>query len=237
MTTLLLKDLGQMDYLTALSLQERLVEIKQKGELPDILLLVEHPHVYTIGKSGKDSNPLYAGKIPVYRTSRGGDITYHGPGQMVAYPLLGLRSRLRKDVHRYLRNLELAVIETLRGFGIEAERNPPWTGIWTGRKKIASIGIAVRRGITYHGVALNVNTDLAYFDRIIPCGLPWAEITSIQKETGKEVPLEKVQEEFVNRFQLRFDYTYLQELCLEDIQTGSKSDSPAAPVTSASSGS
>ncbi|MBI4490805.1 MAG: lipoyl(octanoyl) transferase LipB [Deltaproteobacteria bacterium] len=236
MRTLLFRDLGQIDYLSALSLQERLVEIKQREGLPDILLLVEHPHVFTIGRGGKDSNLLCPGEVPVYRASRGGDATYHGPGQMVVYPLLDLRSRLRKDVHRYLRLLEMVLIRTLNGFGLDAERNPPWTGVWIEKRKIASIGVAVRKGITYHGLALNVSTDLTYFNRIIPCGLAWAEMTSIQKEVGREVPLEQVKEEFLRHFLQKFHYAELIELCCEDIQIGSRSGLQAAPTTSASSG-
>ncbi|MFQ5902867.1 MAG: lipoyl(octanoyl) transferase LipB [Candidatus Binatia bacterium] len=236
MTTLLYKDLGQMDYLTALSLQERLVEIKRKEKLPDILLFVEHPHVFTIGRSGEESNLLCPREVPVYRTSRGGDATYHGPGQMVAYPLLDLRSTLRRDVHRYLRHLEMTSIRTLSGFGLRGERNPPWTGVWIGRRKIVSIGVAVRRRITCHGLALNVNTDLTYFSRIIPCGLSWAEVTSIQKELGKEFPMERVKEEFLHHFVQKFRYAESKELCHEDIPIGSRSEPPAVPTTSASSG-
>lgn len=236
MNTFLYRDLGQMDYLTTLSLQERLVEMKQRERLPDVLLLVEHPHVFTIGRGGKESNLLCPGEVPVYRTGRGGDVTYHGPGQMVVYPLLDLRSTLRKDVHRYLRHLEMVAIRTLNGFGLRGKRSPPWTGVWIEKKKIASIGVAVRRGITYHGLALNVNTDLAYFTRIIPCGLAWAEMTSIRAELGGELPLEQVKEEFLHHFVQRFQYTEFKELCHEDILIGSKSKPQEIPTTSASSG-
>lgn len=232
MRTLLFKDLGEMDYLTALSLQERLVGIKQREELPDVVLLVEHPHVFTTGRSGKESNILTPGEVPVCRTSRGGDATYHGPGQMVVYPLLDLRSTLRKDVHRYLRTIEMVTIRTLEGYCLKAERDPPWTGVWIENRKIASIGVAVRQGITYHGLALNVSTDLTYFRRIIPCGLTWAEITSIQRELGREVPLEQVKGEFLHHFVKRFCYTELKELCHEDIQIGSRSKPRAVPTTS-----
>jgi len=159
MQTLLVTDLGRMDYLTALSLQERLLELKQQQSFADILLLVEHPHVFTLGRSGKESNILSPGNVPVLRASRGGDVTYHGPGQLVAYPILDLNSTLRKDVHRYLRNLELTTIQTLASFGLVADRKPPWTGVWIDNRKIASIGVAVRRRITYHGAALNVSPD------------------------------------------------------------------------------
>ncbi|HEX2387122.1 MAG TPA: lipoyl(octanoyl) transferase LipB, partial [Candidatus Binatia bacterium] len=179
MTALLYKDLGVLDYNAALAVQENLVEQKQKADLPDILLLVEHPHVITLGRGGKESNVVDAAEVAVIRSSRGGDVTYHGPGQLVAYPIVDLKSKLRKDVHRYLRWLEATAIRTLADFGIAAERRPPCTGIWIGKKKIAAIGVAVRRGITYHGLALNVSTDLSYFRRIVPCGLAWSEVTSI----------------------------------------------------------
>jgi lipoate-protein ligase B len=235
MNTLLYRDLGRMEYLAALSFQERLVEIKQRRKLADILLVVEHPHVITIGRSGKESNLLFPGEIPVCRTSRGGDVTYHGPGQMVVYPLLDLRSTLRRDVHRYLRGLETTAIQTLGGFGIRGERMPPWTGVWIGKRKIASIGVAVKRGITHHGLALNVNTDLTCFDRIIPCGITWAGITSIEREVGREVAMQHVKDEFLRCFTERFDYTEIRDLCHEDIQTGSKSEPLEIPTTSASS--
>jgi lipoate-protein ligase B len=197
-----------------------------------MLLLVEHPHVFTIGRGGKQEHLLHRGNIPFHRTSRGGDITYHGPGQIVVYPLIDLRSRLRRDVHVYLRRLEQTAITALKTFGIYATTNPPWTGVWIGHKKIASIGVAVRRGITYHGLALNVSTDLAYFDRIIPCGLPWAEVTSMERELGREIPLAQAKEELTRNFVARFGYRELQELCLEDIPTGSKLEPRAVPTTS-----
>ena len=233
MQTLLLTDLGRLDYPTALSLQERLLELKQRQNSADILLLVEHAHVFTLGRSGKEANVISPGEIPVLRTSRGGDVTYHGPGQLVAYPILDLNSTLRKDVHRYLRNLELATIETLAFFGLVAERKPPWTGVWIANRKVASIGVAVRRRITYHGVALNVNPELSYFNRIVPCGLNWAEVTSIQKELGLEVSPEEVKREFVRTFVARFGFEGVRELCLEDIPTGLRSSRPAVPTISA----
>jgi lipoate-protein ligase B len=132
--------------------------------------------------------------------------------------------------------LEQAAIRTLGSFGIEAERNPPWTGIWIGKKKIAAIGVAVRRGITYHGLALNVNTDLTYFERIVPCGLPWSEATSIKKELGKQVAMKMVKQTFLRHFLRQFGYTETKELCQEDIQIGLKSGLREAQITSGSNG-
>lgn len=235
MKTLFYSHLANMDYVTALGLQEELLERKQREGFPDILLLVEHPHVFTIGRSGKDGHLVAPGDVPVYRTSRGGDVTYHGPGQLVAYPIVDLRSKLRRAVHRYLYSIEVTVIRTLACFGLSAERKPPWTGIWIGKKKIASVGIAVKRGVSYHGLALNVNPDLGYFERIIPCGLAWAETTSMARELGTEIPLGQVQAEFLRCFVKRFGYAELKEVCPEDIRTGSKSDFPGAPTTSISS--
>ena len=237
MNTLLFKDLGRMDYQAACAIQESLLEVKQSASLPDILLLVEHPHVFTIGRSGKEANVLCPAEVPVCRASRGGDVTYHGPGQVVAYPLLDLRSKLRRDVHRYLRGVERTLIRTLDSFGVGGDRKPPWTGVWVGERKIASIGVAVRRGITCHGAALNVNTDLAYFRRIVPCGLAWARMTSIQRENGKEVSMNRVKERFLAHFMEEFRYLEHKELCREDIRIGSRSDFPAAPAISTSSGS
>ena len=220
MAELFYKDLGRMDYLTALALQERIVERKQRGTLGDVLLFVEHPHVYTLGRGGKLSNVLAAFDVSVIRTSRGGDVTYHGPGQMVVYPLIDLRSKLRKDVHRYLRNLESSAIRTLEDFGLGAIRRPPHTGIWIGNGKIAAIGIAVRRGITCHGLALNVKVDLSYFNRIVPCGLTWAGVTSMEKELGAGVSIADVRDKFLRHFAELFGYSRIEKSeALFDCQT------------------
>ena len=211
MAELFYKDLNSMDYLGALALQEKLVERKQREPSADILLFVEHPHVFTLGRGGNDMNVLSAGDVPVHRTSRGGDVTYHGPGQLVIYPIIDLRSKLRKDVHKYLRHLELAAIKTLKEFSLEASRRPPYTGIWIDTRKIAAIGVAVRRGITFHGLALNVNTDLSYFNRIVPCGLAWADVTSVARELGTDQNLAEVRERFLFNFAELFGYTDVKE--------------------------
>ena len=211
MAELLYKDLGRMEYLAALALQERLVELKQCESSPDILLFVEHPHVYTLGRGGNESNVIAPEEVPVYRSSRGGDVTYHGPGQLVIYPIIDLRSKLRKNVHRYLRNLEMTAIRTLEDFNLTGSRRPPFTGIWTGDRKIAAIGVAVRRCITYHGLALNVSTDLAYFNRIVPCGLAWADVTSMAKELGAQPGQREVRDRFLHQFAEIFGYSEIQE--------------------------
>lgn len=227
---LLYKNLGSMDYLAALALQEKLVERKQRESSPDILLFVEHPHVYTLGRGGNESNVVAPQEVPVYRTSRGGDVTYHGPGQIVVYPIIDLRSKLRKDVHRYVRNLESSAIGTLKDFGLEGTRRPPFTGIWIGDKKIAAIGVAVRRCITFHGLALNVNPDLNYFKRIIPCGLPWAEVTSMAKELGKEQSTERVRENFLRHFAELFGYADVEEGLEFEYHTGALNSESGATI-------
>jgi lipoyl(octanoyl) transferase len=221
---LLYQDLGRLNFVTALSRQEQLIELKQRQGIADILLFVEHPHVYTIGRGGDLNNVVAARDVPLYRASRGGDVTYHGPGQLVVYPIIDLRSKLRKDVHRYVRNLEMAAIETLKDFGLEAKRRPPYTGIWIDDRKIAAIGIAVRRGITFHGLALNVNTDLSYFNRIVPCGLAWADVTSMAKELDKELSTRNVRESFLRHFIELFGYTKIENIShFSEFQAGQKS--------------
>jgi lipoate-protein ligase B len=224
MTILLCQDLGRMEYYAAVALQETLIGLRQKQLVGDCLLFVEHPHVYTLGRGGKAANVLAPKDVPVYRTSRGGDVTYHGPGQLVIYPIIDLRSKLRKDVHHYVRNLEQSAILTLADFAIAAARRLPYTGIWIGDRKIGAIGVAVRRCITFHGLALNVNTDLSYFQRIIPCGLPWADVTSMEKELGSAPSTREVSEKFLHHFAELFGYTEIKEneehFELRAVQTG-----------------
>jgi lipoate-protein ligase B len=208
---LLYQDLERMEYSDALQYQQRLVEAKQRETSADVLLFVEHPHVYTLGRGGNESNVLAPENVPVIRTSRGGDVTYHGPGQLVVYPVLDLRSKLRKDVHRYVRNLELSAIYTLKDFGLSATRRPPFTGIWIGDKKIAAIGVAVKRCITFHGLALNVNTDLSYFKRIIPCGLTWADVASMASELGAAQNFAAVRDRFLYNFAEVFGYSEIEK--------------------------
>lgn len=209
---LLYRNLGRLDYLSAAKVQQEIVARKQRQTSADVLLLVEHPHVYTLGRGGKEANVLAPLEVPVYRTDRGGDVTYHGPGQLVAYPIIDLRSKLRRDVHRYVRNLELSAIRTLKNFGLTGTRWPPYTGLWIANRKIAAIGIAVRRSITFHGIALNVNTDLDYFKRIIPCGLAWADVTSMAQELGKPQEMKLVRDIFLRQFAEVFGYDSISVL-------------------------
>ncbi len=199
-------DLGRLDYEAALAVQEQVLEAKTRGAADDCLILVEHPHVITTGRREARAHILDPDGVPVLATSRGGDVTYHGPGQLVAYPIVDLKSKLRRAVHRYLDGLEQVIIDVLGSFGLAGARRPPFTGVWTGDRKICAIGIAVRRGVTYHGAALNVAPDLSYFRRIVPCGLEWAQVTSIERETGRSIEMATVKHLLIQEFCRRFGY-------------------------------
>jgi len=175
--------LGTVEYREAYAIQERVRARRQAEEIPDTLLLVEHPPVLTLGRSSHATNLLRPDGVEVFEVERGGDVTFHGPGQLVGYPILDLR-RHRQDLHWYLRTLEQALIDGLTELGIPAERNSGWTGVWTRGRKIASIGVHVKQWVTWHGFALNVTTDLGWFDRIVPCGIPGVVMTSVEKEWG-----------------------------------------------------
>jgi lipoate-protein ligase B len=179
-----LRDLGRMRYADAFTLQQQLVERRKRGEIADQLLIVEHPHVVTMGRNGHDENLLAqpdllerAG-VDFHRTDRGGDVTYHGPGQIVGYPIVDLRE-WKRDVVAYVRALEQVLIDALAEFGIAAGREAGATGVWTGQGKIAAIGVHISRWVTSHGFALNRDTDLSYFRYIVPCGLT-KPVTSMQ---------------------------------------------------------
>ena len=171
-----LRELGRTDYGTALELQRQLIAERQQGLIPDQLLLLEHPHVITLGRNGKAANLLASGEvlsragIAFYPTDRGGDVTYHGPGQLVGYPIMDLRE-WQRDVGAYVRAVEQTIIDTLADYGISAGRIPKLTGVWVDDRKIAAIGVHISRWVTSHGFALNVSTDLSYFQYIVPCGL------------------------------------------------------------------
>jgi len=175
---------GIVPYDEALAWQRDLAEDRIAGRLQhDVLLLLEHPPVVTLGRNSHAAHLLQPAGIDVFEVERGGDVTFHGPGQLVGYPILDLRAH-KQDLHWYLRTLEQALIDALGILNIPAERNPGFTGVWTRGKKIASIGIHVKQWVTWHGFALNVTTDLTHFDRIVPCGIPGVVMTSVQKERG-----------------------------------------------------
>ena len=188
---LAIADLGRRPYVEVLELQRELCRQRVTGRLEDdVLVLVEHEPVVTLGRGTRPSSlplapaALAARGIPVVEVERGGDVTYHGPGQLVGYPVLQLGEH-RQDLHWYLRQLEAAVIEALAALGVPAERNPGLTGVWTRGRKIASIGIHVKQWVTFHGFALNVSTDLRGFDLIVPCGIDGVVMTSVAAELGR----------------------------------------------------
>src|SRR5213592_4123892 len=192
-----LRNLHLVTYENGMRLQQRLVELRQSEEVGDQLLLLEHPPVITLGRGGDARNLLAAPEIlqsqrvRFYETTRGGDITYHGPGQLVGYPILHLGEG-RRDVRKYVTALEEVLIRTVAEYGITAARVEKKRGIWVGDEKIAAIGVRIARWVTSHGFALNVNTNLDHFRLITPCGLHGTGVTSIARQAGRDVPLEDV---------------------------------------------
>jgi lipoyl(octanoyl) transferase len=175
---------GRVPYATALAWQRGLAQARIDGRLVhDVLLLLEHPPVVTLGRTARAAHLLRADAIDVFEVERGGDVTYHGPGQLVGYPILDLTG-YRRDLHWYLRTLEQALIEALTELGVPAERRVGYTGVWTRGRKIASIGVHVKQWVTWHGFALNVTTDPAQFAGIVPCGIPGVVMTAIAREGG-----------------------------------------------------
>jgi len=204
-----LRRLGRLSYDRALELQAELVAARKRGEIPDQLLLLEHAHVITLGRNGRMDNllaraeVLERGGIAFHETDRGGDITYHGPGQLVGYPILDLRE-WKRDVGAYVRAIEQVLIDTVGCFGIGAGRIPGCTGVWVDGAKIAAIGVHISRWVTSHGFALNVNTDMSYFRYIVPCGLT-KPVTSMA-QLGVTASLEEVSERLVEQFDRVFDF-------------------------------
>lgn len=195
---ILVSNLGRTRYGDTWDLQRQLFELRHHGLIDDALLFTEHEHVYTIGKGG-DENHLLASEeelrkdgTEVFRIDRGGDVTYHGPGQIVGYPILDL-NRYSPDIHKYLRSLEDVIIAALREFNIDGGREEGMTGVWVRGEKIAAIGVKVSKWVTMHGFALNVNTDISRFGRIIPCGIFHKGVTSMQKILGREISMEQVE--------------------------------------------
>jgi len=215
------RQLGRMEYGAALEVQRQLVEARQRGAAPDHLLLVEHPHVITLGRNGHAENLLASQRaleragISFYPTDRGGDITYHGPGQLVGYPILDLRE-WKRDVGAYVRGLEQVLIDTLGDYGIAAGRIPKLTGVWVGErqapageKKIAAIGVHLSRWVTSHGFALNVQTDLSYFQYIVPCGL--AKPVASMAQFGVRAGVDEVAQSLAAHFGRVFDCEMLPQ--------------------------
>ncbi len=203
------RELGRIDYASALEVQQRMVAERKEGLIPDQLLLLEHPHVITLGRNGHlenllaDDQVLDRAGIAFFPTDRGGDITYHGPGQLVGYPILDLRE-WKRDVHAYVRAIEQTIIDTLADYGIAAGRIAGLTGVWVDGRKIAAIGVHISRWVTSHGFALNVATDLSYFQYIVPCGLT-RPVTSMA-QLGVRATLEDVSQKLAGHFGRIFDF-------------------------------
>jgi lipoyl(octanoyl) transferase len=199
--------LGRVSYADGLIVQQHLVDERRRGEIPDQLLLLEHPPVITLGvKVRNDRSHVLATParlaelgVELHESGRGGDVTYHGPGQVVGYPILDLRPD-RCDVHAYVRDLEEVMIRAARAFGVEAGRIAGLTGIWVGSDKLAAIGVRISRWITSHGFAFNVNTDLSHFDLIVPCGITDRGVTSLQKLLGRDIPMAEVEDALAAAF-------------------------------------
>jgi lipoyl(octanoyl) transferase len=201
------KRLGVVEYEEALALQQRLVEDRKAGRISDQLLLLEHPAVITLGVRARSDRShviatpeaLSARGVGVFETGRGGDVTYHGPGQLVGYPIIDLRPD-RCDVHRYVRDLEEVLIRAVAAFGISATRIPGLTGIWVGDAKLAAIGVRISRWVTSHGFALNVNTQLSDFDLIVPCGISDKSVTSMERLLGRSLAMDEVEDAVIAAF-------------------------------------
>jgi lipoyl(octanoyl) transferase len=227
------RDLGQLNYQAAWDLQESLLKenVRRKSGTADnpstehYLLFVEHPPVYTLGKSGNKENvllsdeELQANHIEFFHTNRGGDITFHGPDQIVGYPILDLE-KYYTDIGKYLRNIEEVIILTMAEYGIKGERSAGETGVWIdpdlpGReRKICAIGVRCSRWVTMHGFAFNVNTDLSYFNHIIPCGIVNKQVTSLQQELGRELDMQEVKEKVKRNFERVFESSLVSEILL-----------------------
>ena len=207
MRNLEVRRLGRVSYAEALELQRTLVEDRRAGRIGDVLLLLEHPHVLTLGTRRETARAnvlatperLAALGVELHETGRGGDVTYHGPGQLVCYPILNLKPD-RADVYNYVRNLEEVMIRASARFGVEAGRIEGLTGAWAGGGKIGAIGVRISRWITSHGFAYNVNTDLDYFNLIVPCGIRDHGVTSLARELGRPVEMAEVEQAVIDEF-------------------------------------
>ena len=219
-------DLGRIDYQEALTLQYSLIEKCSREEIPDTLLLLEHPHVVTLGKRAADSDMLFSEEVLSSRgvqtawVDRGGQATYHGPGQLVGYPIINLRHHQRK-IKRFVHNIETFLIELLgRHYHIRCHTEDNYVGVWVENRKIAAIGISIHKGVSMHGFALNVNTDLEYFSLIIPCGIQGGDrgVTSISKELASEVAVEAVKQQAGPLFAEIFGYETTEYVAGKDFQ-------------------
>lgn len=208
-------DLGLIDYKVAWDLQKAVHELRYQNKIEDVFFVLEHPHTYTLGKTANkenlvgDKNYLKENQISVYDIDRGGDITYHGPGQIVGYPIISL-ANWHQDTHKYLRAIEEIIIKTCGDFRLAGNRIDGLTGVWIDNRKIAAIGIKVSRWITMHGFAFNINTDLKLFYGIIPCGITDKEVTSLNKELDRTVTINEVKEKLLFHFANAFNYNQIE---------------------------
>jgi lipoyl(octanoyl) transferase len=217
--TALVIDLGRRGYGEVWELQKKLVGMRASGKIPNTLILVEHDHVITLGRRTTQEN-FKPQDVPVFTVERGGDATYHGPGQLVGYPIMRFEEL---DVKKYLRQLESILIAAVSKFSIEAERKENHTGVWVGEKKLASIGVAIANWVTYHGFALNVNTDLKYFQLIKPCGLDPNTITSMKEVLGRDLEFQDVKREVLRSF----GETFGEELEQGDLDALTRMNAPS----------
>ena len=214
-------DLGLLDYQKAWDLQHQLWSRRVEEELPDVLLILEHPHVITLGRRGDRSHLIASSevleemKIPVFHVERGGNVTYHGPGQMVVYPILNLKEYGYRVV-RYVGQLEEVILRVLRDFGIEGRRDPSNRGVWAGEKKIASVGVAIKRRVSLHGIALNYETDLKYFNLINACGLEGKKVTSVAEILGTGISRARLLERVIFHVKEIFERNW-EEKSLEEL--------------------
>ncbi len=204
-------DLEFINYQEAWDLQKSILNLRVKNEVSDVLFLLEHPHTYTLGKVAERNNLigneefLKKNNISVFDIDRGGDITYHGPGQIVGYPIIKLED-WKKDTHKYLRALEEVIINTCIEYGLNPHRDSKYTGVWIDDKKIAALGIKVSRWVTMHGFAFNINTELNMFRGIIPCGIQGKDVTSLKRELDREISIEEVKNSLLENFKKIFEY-------------------------------
>jgi len=220
--TLIYCDLGLIDYKDAWDLQKSVHQLRVEKKIEDVLFLLEHPNTYTFGKTADkknllgDQKYLDKNKISVYEIDRGGDITYHGPGQVVGYPIIDLND-WKKDTHKYLRSIEEVIIGFLTEYNLTGTRVDKYTGVWLDNRKICAIGIKVSRWITMHGFAFNINTDLKLFNGIIPCGITDKDVTSLKRELDKEIQLSEVKEKIVRHFKTEFNYDRIEIKSINEI--------------------
>jgi lipoyl(octanoyl) transferase len=216
-------NIGRTHYAEAWELQRAVFSARQQNTIGDVILLTEHDHVYTLGKAADENHLLAKNEelskkgVEVFWIDRGGDITYHGPGQIVGYPILNLNDHYN-DIHRYLRELEEVIIRTLADYSIAGNRESEFTGVWVHDEKIAALGVKVSKWVTMHGFAFNVNTDLSYFDRIIPCGIFHKGVTSLQELLKKEFDLHDVHHNLLKHFSHIFK-SEIKQISREELES------------------